>query len=408
MRPEKPKKQKSLKRKLISRLIFIAAAVAVLVTFSLLMLSEAVSEFLTRTLSRALVTAIGFLTSVFPFSVFELLFVLLILAIFAGIVWLIVSLVRRGRRRKNPDNKSTARATEKPLVRAGLRLIDVVIAVLCFVIAYQACVGFAYHRAPLEIPAQVVDITDEFAFKATEYLIDDFITLANSLPRESDGRVKSPYTQAQLNAKIREEYKRLDTEGRYLNPYTVRYKKVLLSPVMAELNIAGFYFGPLGEANVSRIALPFETPFSAAHELAHSKGVMREDEAELTAMYLLLTSDDEFLRYSAYMNKVGAILNPVRNIDKEFHKELWGRIPQAVWKEFDLVEENYAKYKHFQDFGRMLNDFYLKLNGQDDGTASYNDYGTLTPSTPANPSEPVKYVYSYSVTEKVLLSIYGG
>lgn len=390
----KTKKEISFRKSFIRRSIVIAVAAVLLLVIILLSKIEALAEFMTRTVSRFLLMIAGNITSIFPFSILEFLLIVGVLVLLTGIVLFFVRLKKLGK-------------------KSFLGILDLTIVILCFVILYQFCVGFAYYRAPLDLSAEVKEMNDSFAASAASYFADDFSILANTLERDEKGCVIIPYTHKELNEKLRTEFERLDNG--YLNPYTPKYKNVGLSSVMAELGIAGVFFGPLGEANITGYAQDFEKPFYAAHEIAHAKGIMRESEADLVAAYLLLTSDDPYLRYSGYMFTYDYhLLNPIYWSNNDLYMEFYTQIPQVVWEERAISYEIYYKYDHLNNYlsevGNKVNDLYLKLNGQKDGTASYNDYGNTEitypePSEPGEPVGPPVYVHHYSLTEKILLSI---
>jgi hypothetical protein len=344
--------------------------------------------------SRWYLTAAGFLTSRLPFSVSQFFIVFAALSVPVFIAGFFISLKKRGK-------------------KTLWRLSDAAAVILAFLFIYNLSVGFAYHRKPLDLSAEYAALTDEYVEAAADYFISDFAGLARTLPRDSDGNVVSPYSHAQLNDKLAEEFKRIDNA--YLSDFTPRAKEVSLSAAMTNLNIAGFFLGVFGEANVSTISPEYAKPFHAAHEMSHAKGVMREFEADLTASYLLLSSADPFLRYSGYMINYGYILSPTLYIVKEdaegvhsVYSELYEKIPEAVEREFQNARDLYARYGLLDEFGRKMNDLYLKINGQEKGADSYDDPGESVevPSDPTNPESPIETVYQYSETQKIIFSLY--
>jgi hypothetical protein len=391
------KKQRSFRYKLIKRLIICAAALALIMILSAAANSVDFSEAMTRTVSRFLLTILGWFSSIFPFSLFEVFLILLIAGGLFGIVWFFIFIKRRGKRNL-------------------LRLLEVTAAILCFILFYNLCVGFSYNRAPLNLNFGArYEMTDTHAMAAAEFFMEDFVNLANTLPRGERGEVLSPYgSYRELRAKLHKEFRRINTTG-YLNAYTPRFKKPMLSFMMAELRIPGFYFGPLGEANIIKFALPYEVAAIAAHELAHAKGVMREWEAELIAAFLLISSDCDFLRYAGYMTYHFELLDPFYVLQSEFFWRMANKIPAVVNEEIRLSWEPYERFSNLSDLGRRLNEWYLRVFGQD-GTGSYRDPGNVEeippdPNLPVEPGEPPPppvFVYRYSFSERVLFSIFGG
>ena len=56
------------------------------------------------------------------------------------------------------------------------------------------------------------------------------------------------------------------------------------------------------ESNINTNYPDFIVASSAAHEMAHQRGVARENEANFTSFVVLSSSDDTFLKYSAYLD----------------------------------------------------------------------------------------------------------
>ena len=106
-----------------------------------------------------------------------------------------------------------------------------------------------------------------------------------------------------------------------------------------------------------------------AHELAHTCGVMREDYANLVAVYVLLTSGDDYLRYCGYLNSY-YYLNGALIYSNNFSHTLSRTIPQVAQADIVREREFWSQFTLFDEIGDFFNDLYLKLNGQS-GSDSY-------------------------------------
>ena len=169
-----------------------------------------------------------------------------------------------------------------------------------------------------------------------------------------------------------------------------------------EFHITGMTFMPTAEANVNKLNVTAGKPFTYAHELAHTKGAMREEDADLIASYITLNSDNYYLRYSGYYYTISSLLNLARYtgvdgdydevislLDTRFTKNL--RYNSAYWKE----------HNSWAEFANWWNDIYLKISGEKEGTDSYGDD---TPSV-----DPSKHeITSFSSYQKLYFSIYYG
>ena len=121
-------------RRMLRAAIVCAAALAVIVLCLLLERSESVSEFCSRYISRPIVWLMGHISSVFPFSLFEI-FVFAAVAAALTLVVLFIIYCAGG------------------FPRRGASYVTVLAAVaLCVGAVYTLCTGFNYYRAEAPLP----------------------------------------------------------------------------------------------------------------------------------------------------------------------------------------------------------------------------------------------------------------
>ena len=157
------------------------------------------------------------------------------------------------------------------------------------------------------------------------------------------------------------------------------------SALMSELYLIGITFTPIGEANVNKQAPATDVIFTTAHEMAHSIGIMREEDANLVATYVLINSDNDILRYAAMTEYYGRLLDVVKLVDEEKYAEYEKTISESpVMKESDAELKFWMSKGMFNEISEFFNNIYLKFNGQNLGTGSYNDdyFWEVTPSDP--------------------------
>lgn len=255
------------------------------------------------------------------------------------------------------------------------RLLMIALIVVGNITMYNASVGMAYNRKPIPVERYKGEIKKEEFLQIATYFVEDCNKCADEMEFDSEGEIVLPYTKNQMIEKLRIEYARLKDE--YYGSYTPRAKPLGSSPLFTSVGIVGMFFGVLGEANYNTYSTNAELPFYIAHEMAHGKGVMREDDAQVLATYICLTSDDPLFRYSAYYNTIDRILNILSFTDnKDDYKNVKGLISQKVWKNFNYIYEHWKGKMFLADFGDKVNDWYLKVFGQKDGTSSYIDTDT--------------------------------
>jgi hypothetical protein len=402
LKKEKTKERVPFKtgiKKLRATLLAAGGALLALIALSLLKLSPAVCEWMSRHLSRYLVSGSVCQTDWLPFSLFEWLLVILVLA---GSVLLIYGIVLLCKKRFFKLLKGLC-----ALLAAGL----------FFANFYMLTAGFAYNRAPLPLPHSAVKYTGEQTQDIARYFIEDYIALGEKMTRDANGDVVSPYTHDELNQRLIEEYARLDDP--YFNGLTPRAKRVVNSWFMSDTGISGIAFAPTGEANVNAMTPASDLPHTMAHEMAHIKGVMRENEANLAGYYILLSSEDDYLRYCGYFSSIRTLWNAVyisNNANSERANALF-RDERLARMDAERARANrfWAEYKgpigFLSDFwdsaGTFFNDLYLKLNGQEDGVGSYDNPSTVGPTDEYDPETGEQlYDYSFSKIHQLFFGIY--
>ena len=377
------------KRRIVFNGIAAVLAVVLIVTVVILNRDTQLSEQATRTVTFAFTDSLGRLSSALPFSLFELLVcVAAIVALFLIIKCFVMLAKRR--------------------FSAGLCSFTTLVAtVLCVVSVYMLDTTFAYNREkpPLDICANG-DLTEEQQLEAIDGFMTDFLDIAYSLERDGDGMPVCDLSVEELSQLIAAEYAKLDDD--YYDVYVPKAKGMAFSALMSELSLIGITFTPIGEANVNAQAPICDRIFTIAHETAHAIGIMREEDANLVATYVLINSDNDLLRYAAMREYCGRLLSVVQLLDNEKYEEYDKAIGESP-----VGRESYLELKFWQSKGafnglsEFFNNIYLKFNGQDLGTGSYND-GNFWQVTPSDPDEDgnVTYEIELSDIQLVLLTRY--
>lgn len=375
--------------KLARKAIVIGALVAFITIFSLLKLSEDVSEyFFARGLSRGWVAFAGTFSDVMPFSVFGLFVICAVLALLISIV--VFAVLWKKRRR----------------TEAVAHLERLVITTLCITFLYVATAGGCYNRKELPLDKyEGEQLSAEETADIISVFLDDFSAISGSLEYTAEGKSVCPYSFRELQDLLIEEYKRLPRD--YFSPYTPRVKKGLFSKVMSYEGISGITFQPTGEGVVNGEAPSCYALLAAAHELAHTKGVMRERDANHVAYYLLLTSDVPYFRYCGYMYSLSFLTSLLQLQDKDLYVQTMANYPIAAIQDRKLERDFWeTKEGVLETVGEFMNNLYLKLSGMKEGTENYADPSKYTTETQIVDNKEVEIVkVSYSPTARMILQI---
>lgn len=377
-------------RRTIFNAVVTVLAVAMMIAVAVLCKDTELSEKATRTVTFAFTNSLGRLSSALPFSLFEVLVAVAVVAALALVIKAIVMLAKRR-------------------FSAGLCSFTTLVAtVLCVVSIYMLDTSFAYNREkpPLAI-CENGDLTKEEQLAAADNFMRDFMDVSYSLERDADGFPVCDYSASELSELIAAEYAKLDDD--YYCDFVPKAKGMASSALMSELYLIGITFTPIGEANVNEQAPVCDRIFTTAHEMAHSIGIMREEDANLVATYVLINSDNDLLRYAAMLEYSGRILDLVEVLDPVRYEQYRTDISASpVPDEYSGENKFWTSKGAFNKISEFINDIYLKFNGQDLGTGSYND-GNFWEVTPSDPDDDgnITYEIVLSDIQLVFLTRYG-
>ena len=343
----------------LAMLIVLAVFVAVLLIMLILRTNQAVCEYTCRHAVEAYQAVAGRFYAVTSLNIFEILVTLAILFAASSIVLAIVLFCKRK--------------------RIASRRVILALLVVCVGIAnlYIFSAGFAYNRDPAPIATYQGDISKELALKSFAALVGDINASYEEIGQyNDDGSVVCPYTDKQLNEKIRKAVDEVLTDDYYYR-YTPKAKPVISSGIMTLNRIAGITFLPTCEPGYNKDMPIIDRAHTIAHEFAHSKGVMKEYEANIVGAYVLLNSGDAFLKYCGYIYAIGYV-NELVKYDETFFDNLKAYpVVDGFKKDQSKIFSWWLSQPSLGDIGNFFNDLYLKSNGQQEGTGSYEE----TPGT---------------------------
>lgn len=255
------------------------------------------------------------------------------------------------------------------LVRVYLyRLVSAVVAVVA---AFGLTYAPMYERySSLDaLGLTLAEVNEEKIYAAAEYFVNLLAETSSSLSRDKDRNVLPTSEFNDLASEFNAGFDKLNSD--YFNGYKVIPKKVSMSVPMSYLGITGIYFPFYAESNLNVNVPPYTLPFTMAHEMAHAKGISRENEANGVAYALCLYSSDSYIRYSGLMNASAYLIN---RLNEEKYQELVNKLPEEILAEYANANAHYEKYEGVIDeISSFFNDLFLKSNGVQSGISSYGE-----------------------------------
>lgn len=252
-------------------------------------------------------------------------------------------------------------------------LIVLSIASLLFSI-FIVTFGIAYYTDSLDkrLELDKKDVSTTELVATAEWLIGEVNELIDEIEFEEKSSSVMPYNILEMNEKLLSAYEKLSDKYGFINRLTSYIKPVLLSEPMTYTHIAGVYTFFTGEANLNTNSLDYSLIYTTAHELAHQRGVAREDEANFIAFLVCTESDDLYIRYCGYMNLCEYVLNAIYSADPKVWEETYKKLDTKAIYEMIAYNKHYEKYRDnvIGEISGAINDAYLQANGTQ-GTASY-------------------------------------
>ena len=339
---------------LFAKIFYLCGAVAVLL-FAAYVISEPFADFFNRHISSIYRAIFAKLTGWIPFSLAEA--VIISLPVILGV--LIIAANRR---------------FSDSWRQVGLFCVSLLSLLALFFAAFT--VGFApgYHGSTLDKKLGI----DRTAVSAEE-LYSTATILAAHIEEEVEEisyRTQNfsimPYTYREMNEKLIDAYDKACEKYGFIQKLDSNVKPVMLSEAMSYTHITGVYTFFTGEANINIDFPDYTVPYTTAHELAHQRGIAREDEANFVAYLVCIESDDAYIRYSAYVNLYEYVANALYKASPELYTAVQTSLDTRVRYEMMAFSEFFNKYRDSvaSDISGVVNDTYLTIQGTP-GTASY-------------------------------------
>ena len=131
-------------------------------------------------------------------------------------------------------------------------------------------------------------------------------------------------------------YQGLEEEFPCLDGPGLRAKSIGCSRILSYLDFTGFFFPFTGEANVNIDFPPSLFASTVAHELAHQRGVAKEQEANFVAVLACLHNGDPDYVYSAALLAYSHLSNALYSADRFAWQEIYNRqsVSNTVYEGF--------------------------------------------------------------------------
>ncbi|MBQ7411332.1 MAG: DUF3810 domain-containing protein [Clostridia bacterium] len=341
-------------------MIIFAITIVSLILFIVVRCSVAFADFFNYYLTMPVRMVISSITSIIPISIAELL--LITIPIWIGL------LIFFGVKQVNKGKKQ------------GIRYLCYLLCVLCFVfITFVWTYSSGYNTTSIDkklgLDREIVSAKE--LYDTALWLTDNLNELAPSIMYDETGASAMPYSYSKMSSKLCDAYNGFVDKYGILHTFRSKIKPIMLSEPMTYTHISGIYSFMTGESNVNVNYPDFIIASSSVHELAHQRGIAREEEANFIAFLVCIGSNDKFLQYSGYLDVYQEVMSALYSADKKLYKDASSRLCEKAYYDRVSYSKFFEKYKDSKpaQISGSINDSFLQANGQ---TAGVKSYGMVT------------------------------
>lgn len=382
--------EKAARRKKISKIIYVIGILGVIMLNYLAWRSREFCDWYIDHIFPVWLNTYARLTSALSISVGEIMLILAVGITAFGIGFFIYNLIRRGK-------YATGLLKYGRTYAWIVLVVGYVMTLNCFIL-YHAT-GFAQKYMVKETGTMVVDMSDTAVVEVDtkgksaytkknlatlrDYLVEQCNTLADQIDRDEQG------TAVYSGDLIAESVHAMETMGQQydrLSGYYVTPKYLKCSEFFSQQYIMGYYFPFSMEANINSVMYITNVAPTVCHELAHTKGFIFENDANMIGYLACIQSDDTFLQYCGYLSVLNYVNNDFyKSVNKSTYKKHVRISDRVADDNVFLTREDWQAVEKTavvktSTVKKVSNNFLntnLKLNGVDEGIQQYNEVVNL-------------------------------
>ena len=314
----------------------------------------------------------GRLLSWLPFSFGEILIIIAVAGLpISLIVYIVLMCIKKGKRKRISHIyfKTLAWCVAYVLVTETLN---------CFIM-YQ-CSTFASKNGISEDTYTTSQLLDVY-----EKLIEQTNEASAQVQRDEDGKF---ILTADLDETAAAALENISGDYPILKGFYTKPKPVINSYFMSQQYLMGVYFPFTLEANYNKLMYSSNKPETVVHELAHTQGIILEDEANFVAFLACSQSENAEYRYSGYLSalkyvrtrafdavqdKEPALRERLDEMETHIDYGIWVDMfeNQAYWQDVQEDEEAIIPSSTVNELADAAMNGSLKFNGVADGKDSY-------------------------------------
>ena len=348
--------KKSVFRLAPGRHILLLVSAALIALHLLTRRSYAFNRWLSSVFVRPVHQCLSSMTALLPFSAAEVLIGAAAVGLTVYIIISAVHLVVNGEKGKQVYIIFITLTSASLAVYAGFCLLW---GVFYYGDDFAAQSGLKSDPVSVE---ELKTVTAWFASRCNEY--------AGKVPRDENGCCATD--RALMLRKSPEVYAEAERLFPCLKGPAVPAKGVFFSRVMSYTDFTGFFFPFTAEANVNTDFPPALFASTIAHELAHQRGVAKEQEANFCAVLACLSYGETNYCYSAALLAYTHLGNALYSADHTAWEEIYATLDTPVLRDFAASRAYWQQFETpVQTVSNTVYENFLYSYDQNLGLKSY-------------------------------------
>lgn len=298
---------------------------------------------------------LAMLTAWIPFSLAEFI----ILGSPFIILWVIVAAIK------------SASRSDRHFVRVIVGILSAALAIyVIFVFNFAA--GYRGSTVDKKLGLEAAPVSAEELHHTMNIVVEKLNELESQITYADEIGSVRPYSHRETVKKLHESYALLSLEHDFIGIVKAPVKQVVISEIMTYTHISGVYSFFTGEANLNTNYPYYVNVFTTAHEMAHQRGIARENEANFIAYLVCINSSDPYIQYAGYLSMYDYLAMPLYKASPALYSKSVRNLCDGAKYDEKCYSEFFDKYRDnvAAEVSDTVNDTYLKVQGTE-GSVSY-------------------------------------